>query len=78
MKTEQEILERIQTLITEGSLPSLMMIIVLLWVLDTRTDQLNRYISLLDVALKEISNAITPNVDSITEPEVSKSEQLGV
>lgn len=68
MKTEQEIRERIQNLCQEGSLTSLIMVIILLWVLDTNTGHLNRYISLLDMALKEIATAILP-MEPVVTPE---------
>lgn len=58
MKSEQEIKDRILTLVKNCDLSSLIAVTVLLWVLDTEPSLMNAYIGNIERSLKEISDYI--------------------
>ena len=54
MKTEEQIKERIRNLTTEGSLPSFIAAIMLLWVIDAEEGILDSYTEKLGDVLNEV------------------------
>ena len=58
MKTEDQIKERIRNLTTEGSLPSFIAAIMLLWVLDAEENILDDYANRMGTILNDVGTYV--------------------